>query len=533
MNFNPLKPQRALLSVSDKAFLVEFAQKLHEHGIEILSTGGTAKTLRKAKIPVTDIADYTNSPEIFGGRVKTLHPKIHGGILMRRDHPEDLKEAEKHGILPIDLVVANLYPFKETIQKEGATEEDALDQIDIGGITLLRAAAKNFHHVTVVTAIKDYQLILDELENDNGICFETRRKLAIKAFERTAHYDQTITDYLKSKGETVELLNLHYEKVAKLRYGENPHQKAVFFRDPHDHFPNVTNAKLLQANKELSFNNILDVDAALKLLADFDRPTAVIIKHTNPCGVASAEDINIAFKAAYQVDPKSAFGCVIGLNRDCTEEVAKFILDTGLFVEIIAAPAFKKGALALLKGKKNMRLLETGALRKNPTERDIKTVAGGILVQTADQYVVGEDDLKTVTKKAPTPDQIRAMLFARKVVKHVKSNAVVFAKFEGERGRALPATTHQIEKTVGIGAGQMSRVDSVFIATHKGGEAIRGSVMASDAFFPFSDGVEEAHKAGVSAIIQPGGSVRDEEVIAKADELGIAMVFTGVRSFKH
>lgn len=524
MTLQPIKPTRALISVSDKAFLIDFAQKLHGYGVEILSTGGTAETLRNAKIPVIDIAEYIGSPEIFGGRVKTLHPKIHGGILMRRDNPDDLAEAKKHNILPIDLVVANLYPFKETIQKDGVTEGDALEQIDIGGITLLRAAAKNFHDVTVVTAIKDYQLVLDELENDNGICFETRRKLAIKAFERTAYYDQNITDYLKSKGESVELLNLHYEKVAKLRYGENPHQKAVFFRDPHDHFPNVTNAKLLQANKELSFNNILDVDAALKLLTDFERPTAVIIKHTNPCGVASANDIDTAFKAAYQVDPKSAFGCVIGLNRDCTEEVAKFILDAGLFVEIIAAPAFKKGALALLKGKKNMRLLETGMLRKNPTERDIKNVAGGILVQTADQYVVTEADIKTVTTVHPTPDQIRAMLFARKVVKHVKSNAVVFAKYE---------TENEIEKTVGIGAGQMARVDSVFIATHKGGEAIKGSVLASDAFFPFADGVEEAHKAGVSAIIQPGGSVRDEEVIAKADQLGIAMVFTGVRSFKH
>jgi len=522
-----LIPTRALLSVSDKEGLIEFAQTLIQNNVQLISTGGTAKALREAGLKVTDVKDVTGAPEILGGRVKTLHPQIHGGILMRPDLESDQKDAEANGIMPIDLVVVNLYPFKQTIDRDNVTEDEAIEQIDIGGVALLRAAAKNFQHVAVVTAIKDYKLIIDELKNQGGILFDTRRKLAIKAFEKTAHYDQTITDYLKSKGETVELLDLHYEKVASLRYGENPHQKAVFFRDPHNHYPNVTNAKPLQANKELSFNNILDVDAALKIVTDFKRPTVAVIKHTNPCGVASSNDINVAFDAAYNVDPQSAFGCIIALNRNCTEKIAQKILDQKMFVEIVVATAFEPAALALFKTKKNMRLLETGTLRLNPNQRDIKTVAGGILVQNADQYVVTEADLKTVTRVQPTKDQIRAMLFARNVVKHVKSNAVVFAKFEGD------ASPYQIEKAVGIGAGQMSRVDSVFIATHKGGNEIQGSVMASDAFFPFPDGVEEAHRAGVAAIIQPGGSIKDEEVIAKADELGLAMVFTGIRSFKH
>ncbi|KKT74623.1 MAG: Bifunctional purine biosynthesis protein PurH [Candidatus Peregrinibacteria bacterium GW2011_GWA2_44_7] len=518
------KIKRALLSVSDKEGLLELARGLAAHGVELLSTGGTAKLLREAGVPVIEIGDYTGFPEIMGGRVKTLHPLVHGGILMDRSNEAHRADAEKNGIQPIDLVVVNLYPFQKTVSRDDVTEEQAIEEIDIGGVTLLRAAAKNFKDVTVVTASKDYAVVLKELEEHGGISLETRRILAIKAFEQTNDYDLAIAQYLKSRGGAVELLDLHYEKVKKLRYGENPHQKAVFFRDPSNHYPNVTNAKLLQDNKELSFNNILDVDAALKLVTDFERPTAVIIKHTNPCGVASAATINEAFSAAYHVDPMSAFGCVIGLNRRCTQEIAQYIVDSKLFVEIIAAPSFEKSALELLNQKKNMRLLETGELKLNPNERDIKTVSGGILVQNADQYLVTEKDLKVVTTSTPSEDQVRAMLFARKVVKHVKSNAVVFAQWDGEKG---------IESTVAIGAGQMSRVDSVFIARHKGGERLRGSVMASDAFFPFEDGVEEAHEAGVAAIIQPGGSIRDKEIIAKADELGLAMVFTGIRSFKH
>ena len=518
-----IMPKRALLSVSDKKLLVEFAEKLVSHGVELVSTGGTARTLRDAGLEVLDVSEVTGHPEIMGGRVKTLHPTIHGGLLMCRSNDVHCSDAEANGIKPIDMIVVNLYPFRETISKEGVTEADAIEQIDIGGVALLRAAAKNFNDVTTVTAIKDYPTILDELDK-GGVCLETRRQLAIKAFGKTSHYDSGILEYLKKADGEVELLDLHYEKVRSLRYGENPHQKAVFFRDPNNHFPNVTNAKLLQDNKELSFNNIIDVDAALKIVTDFERPTATVIKHTNPCGVASADTIDAAFEIAFQVDPMSAFGCIIGLNRECTEKIAQYILDNKLFVEIVAAPSFEPAALELLKKKKRMRLLETGELRLNPNQRDIKTVAGGMLVQNADQYIVSPEDLKTVTTVEPTDDQIRGMLFARKMVKHVKSNAVVFAKFDPETN---------IERAVAIGAGQMSRVDSVFIATHKGGEEIRGSVMASDAFFPFADGVEEAHRAGVEAIIQPGGSMRDQEVIDRADELGLSMVFTGIRSFKH
>jgi phosphoribosylaminoimidazolecarboxamide formyltransferase / IMP cyclohydrolase len=522
MNQESIEIKRALISVYDKDGVVEFAKNLVSHGVEILSTGGTARLLKENEVAVVDVSDFTGEPEIFGGRVKTLHPKVHGGILMRRGEDEEV--AKEQGIVPIDLVVVNLYPFKETISKEGVTEPEAIEQIDIGGPTMLRSAAKNFKHVAVVTAIKDYKTISDELETSGGISFETRRNLAVKVFEKTSNYDEQITDYLKNGNGEAELLDLHYEKVRSLRYGENPHQKAVFFRDPKNNHPNVTNAKLLQSKKELSFNNIIDVDAALKIVTDFERPTVAVIKHTNPCGVATAEDITTAFKIAFDVDPLSAFGCIIAMNAECTEAIAQHILDNKLFVEIVAATSFEPAAIELLKKKKNMRILETGALRINKNQRDIKTVEGGILVQNADQYIVGPDDLKVVTKVQPTEAQMQGMLYARNVVKHVKSNAVVFAKVPENDG---------IETVVAIGAGQMSRVDSVFIATHKGGDRIKGSVMASDAFFPFADGVEEAHKAGVAGIIQPGGSIRDEEVIAKADELGLSMVFTGIRSFKH
>ena len=521
----PIK--RALISVSDKDGIVEFAHALEEAGVEIISTGGTAEMLKKNKIKVVEISEHTGFPEMMGGRVKTLHPKVHGGLLAIRDSEEHMESAEKHGIKMIDMVVINLYPFQKTIAKEGVTEEEAIEQIDIGGPSMLRSAAKNFKYVTAVTAIKDYEMVADAIKTHGGIPFEMRRTLAVKVFEKTSFYDQKIAEYLKTRGTGVELLNLYYEKVQNLRYGENPHQKAVFFRDPHNHYPNVTNAKQIQG-KELSFNNIVDADASLELVKDFTRPTAAVIKHTNPCGVASADTITTAFITAHKVDPMSAFGCVIALNRECTKEIAQYIGKNKLFVEIIIAPSFDKEALELLGKRTNLRLLETGELRINPVERDIKTVSGGILVQTADQYVVTEKDLKTVTKIKPTPEEIRAMLFARNVVKHVKSNSVVFARVEKDE-----ASGEEVEVTTGIGAGQMSRVDAVYIATHKGGERIKGSVLASDAFFPFSDGVEEAHKAGVTGVIQPGGSMRDDEVFKRADELGLSMVVTGVRSFKH
>jgi len=519
--------RRALISVSDKAGLIDLAKTLKEHGAEILSTGGTAKTLREAGIEVTEVSSYTGSPEIMEGRVKTLHPKIHGGLLAVRDCEEHMRQAEENGIKMIDMVVINLYPFKKTIEREGVTEEEAIEQIDIGGPSMLRSAAKNFKYVAAVTAIKDYRMIMDSINVHGGLSFDMRRSLAVKVFEKTANYDNKIAEYLKNRGGEVELLDLHYEKVQSLRYGENPHQKAAFFRDPNNHYPNVTNAHQLQG-KELSFNNIVDADGALELVKDFERPTAAVIKHTNPFGVASADTITTALIHAHEVDPMSAFGCVIAMNRTCTEAIAKYIKDNKLFVELIVAPSFEKGALQIFSKRTNLRIIETGELRINPVERDIKTVSGGILVQNADQKIITKDDLKTVTKKAPTEEEIRAMLFARNVVKHVKSNSVVFAKLmkDEETGETLEITT-------GIGAGQMSRVDAVHIATYKGGERIQGSVMASDAFFPFADGVEEASKAGVTAVIQPGGSVRDDEVFARADELGISMVTTGVRSFKH
>ncbi|QQR54676.1 bifunctional phosphoribosylaminoimidazolecarboxamide formyltransferase/IMP cyclohydrolase [Candidatus Peregrinibacteria bacterium] len=517
-NVRPI--QRALLSVSDKTGLVELATALHEHGTELLSTGGTAKALKDAGLPVKDVSEYTGFPEMMGGRVKTLHPKVHGGLLMRRGEDDEI--AAQNGIQEIDMVVINLYPFEETIAKEGVTEPEAIEQIDIGGPSMLRSAAKNFKWVASVSDIKDYPALITELKKEGGLSFETRRRLALNVFEKTSRYDLAIADYLRYKGEPVELLDLHYEKVMKLRYGENPHQKAAFFRDPSDTFPNVTNAKVLQG-KELSYNNIVDADAALELVKDFDKPAAAVIKHTNPCGAATADNIEAAFEEAHSVDPMAAFGCVIALNQTCTKTVAQYILDKKLFVEIIIAPSFDPGARELLAAKTNLRLLETGELRKNPNQRHIRSVSGGLLIQTSDETIVGEKDLQTVTDRKPTEDEIEEMLFARVLVKHVKSNAVVFAKKNSHGGCT----------TTGIGAGQMSRVDSVIIAKRKGGERIPGSVMASDAFFPFPDAVEEAKAAGAQAIVQPGGSMRDAEVIAKANELGMTMVFSGIRSFRH
>lgn len=511
--------RRALISVSDKTDLVPLAKAILDCGAEILSTGGTAKALREAKIPVTEVSDYTGFPEMMDGRVKTLHPKIHGGILMRRGKDEEI--AKEHGIQEIDMVVINLYPFASTVAKEGVTEEEAIEQIDIGGPAMLRSSSKNFKWVAPLVDVKDYGMVIKELNEFGGTTLETRKNLAIKVFERLSAYDKKIAEYLKGESEN-EQLDLHYEKVMKLRYGENPHQKAVFFRDPLDNFPNVTNAKVLQG-KELSYNNIIDADSALALVKDFEKPAAAVIKHTNPCGVATAKEINDAFQLAYEVDPMSAFGCVIALNRQCTSDIAKYILDKKLFVEIIIAPSFDQEAKKLMAEKPNVRMLETGELIRNPNERHIRSVSGGLLVQTADVYVVTENDLKVVTKEKPSKSEIEEMLFARVIVKHVKSNSVVFAKKHNKGGCV----------TTGIGAGQMSRVDSVVIAKRKGGENVKGSVMASDAFFPFSDAVEEAEMAGIHAVIQPGGSIRDEEVIKKADEFKMTMVFTGIRSFKH
>lgn len=504
--------QRALISVSDKTGIIEFARRLAAKKIEILSTGGTAKALRDAKIPVTDVSKYTGFPEIMDGRVKTLHPRIHGGVLARRDNKEDMAQAKKQGILMIDLIVVNLYPFEK---------EQMLEQIDIGGPSLLRAAAKNHQFVTVVTDSADYDSVANEIEKNGDTTLEMRKNLAWKAFEKTAVYDRAIANWFRDRLGKPELLELHYEKVRSLRYGENPHQKAAFFKNPENRDANVTNAKVLHG-KELSFNNIVDANSALELVKEFDQPTVAFIKHNNPCGVASADSIEEAFDLSFNVDTKSAFGSVIALNHPATKAVAQYIRDHKIFVELIIAPSFNPDALKILMEKPNIRLLEAGPLTLNEEKRDIKKVAGGILVQTANTYTVSEKDLKVVTKKKPTALEIRAMLFANKVCKHVMSNSVVFAKSENGR-----------DMTTGIGAGQMSRVDSVWIAARKGGDGVKGSVMASDAFFPFSDAVEEAAQAGATAIISPGGSVRDAEVIAAADRLGIAMVFTGVRLFRH
>jgi len=437
----------------------------------------------------------------------------------------------EQGIDLIDMVVVNLYPFEETVSRDGVSEEEAIENIDIGGPSMIRSAAKNFKSVTVVVDPMDYDEVAKEIAESGDTGLELRKKLARKAFTKTFQYDEAIDHYFRKQLGEPELLDLHYEKVMSMRYGENPHQKAVFFRNPENHDSNITNAQTLHG-KQLSFNNIVDGDSALELVKEFERPAAAIIKHNNPCGVATAETIEEALVAAFEVDSMSAFGGVLALNRECTSGVADFILEKKWFLEIIIAPSFAQEALEKLDKKKDVRLLATGPLTKDLLSRDIKKVAGGILVQTKDTYIVHESDLKVVTKKAPTAEEIRAMLFANIVVKHVHSNAVVFAKVtKSGTGSATPAGV--VEVAVGIGAGQMSRVDSVFIGASKGGENIPGSVMASDAFFPFSDAVEQAVKYGVTAIIQPGGSIRDTEVFQKADDLGISMVTTGYRFFRH
>lgn len=499
--------KKAIISVYDKKGIIPLAKALAKRGIEILSTGGTSKILKSAGIKVLEISDFTGQPEILGGRVKTLHPKIFAGILRM--------PAE------IGLVIVDLYPFEKTLKKGNAEEGELIEKIDIGGVSLIRAAAKNYKYVAVVCGPADYKKIEDEIEKYSEIKEETRRFLARKAFERTSSYDETISSFFRKMLAEPELMKLHYEKVRKLRYGENPHQKAVFFRNPLNHDPNVTNAKVL-GGKELSFNNMLDTDSALELCKEFQRPTAVFVKHNNPCGVASADTIDKAFVLSHQVDSLSAYGGVVALNRPVTRKIVDYIFDNKLFLEVIIAPSFKKGMVEKLREKQNLRILETGKFKRDTDRRDIRKITGGILIQTANTYVVTEKDLKIVTKKKSTKGQIRAMLFANKVVKHVMSNAIVLAKSKGG-----------VDIITGIGAGQMSRVDSVFMACRKAGRNAKGSVLASDAFFPFPDAVIEAAKHGIKAIIHPGGSIRDQEVIDTANKLGIAMVFSEVRMFRH
>jgi phosphoribosylaminoimidazolecarboxamide formyltransferase/IMP cyclohydrolase len=515
------KIQRAILSVTDKTGLVDFARKLSSLGIELISTGGTAKLLRDSGITVKDISDLTGFPEMLDGRVKTLHPKVHGGILHRREDPKHVAAIKEHGIAPIDMVVVNLYAFEKTAAKPGVAFEELIENIDIGGPSMIRSAAKNFHDVAIVTSPADYDSIADELQRDGGaLSLATKWRLAQKAFATTAAYDSAIASTLERiTPEKFEVstqdgfpgtLRFQFHKTLDLRYGENPHQKAAMYSDGSG--VGVANARQLQG-KELSYNNIVDLQAAWDLAQEFEQPVCAIIKHTNPCGTATGKTLAEAYKRALECDPVSAFGGVIGVNRPIDAEAAEEMHK--LFLEVIAAPGFDDAAKAKFASKKNLRLVQVTAVNQKWV---LKNVSGGMLVQDADIRPLQDADLKVVTKRAPTPEETRALLFAWKVCKHVKSNAIVYAR-DGQ--------------TVGVGAGQMSRVDSAKIGAMKAQLPLKGTVAASDAFFPFPDGVEEIAKAGATAIIQPGGSQRDPEVIEAADRLGLAMLFTGVRHFRH
>jgi phosphoribosylaminoimidazolecarboxamide formyltransferase / IMP cyclohydrolase len=539
MSSSTSRIQRAILSVTDKTGLVDFARQLSGLGIELISTGGTAKLLREAAIQVKDISELTGFPEMLDGRVKTLHPKVHGGILHRRENAAHMAAVAEHGIQPIDMVVVNLYAFEKTAAKPGVAFEELIENIDIGGPSMIRSAAKNFHDVAVVTSPVDYQAIADELTRSSGVLsLDTKWKLAQRAFATTAAYDSAIASTLKGisnignaepatraaelrsagqPGESVptkvefpQTLRLSFQKTLDLRYGENPHQRAAMYSDGSG--AGVANARQIQG-KELSYNNIVDLQAAWDLAQEFDEPVCAIIKHTNPAGTATGKTLAEAYQRALECDPVSAFGGVIGVNRAIDGEAAEEMHK--LFLEVIAAPAFDEAAKARFATKKNLRLVEVKAA---PQKWVLKNVSGGILLQDNDARSLQDADLKVVTQRAPTPEEIRAMLFAWKVCKHVKSNAIVYSR-DGQ--------------TVGVGAGQMSRVDSAKIGAMKAQLPLKGTVAASDAFFPFPDGVEEIAKAGATAIIQPGGSQRDPEVIAAADHLGLAMLFTGARHFRH
>jgi phosphoribosylaminoimidazolecarboxamide formyltransferase / IMP cyclohydrolase len=520
--------ERALISVYDKTGVAEFARELSSLGIEIVSTGGTAKLLRDAGIPVRDVAELTGWPEMLGGRVKTLHPKVHGGILFQRGKAEDRKQTAEHSIVPIDLVVVNLYPFSATAAKPGVTPEELIENIDIGGPAMVRSAAKNFQSVGVITDPQDYPAIAEELRGARELSLATRLALARKAYARTARYDGEIAtelERLAANGgvalgplaQLPERIHVALERRQSMRYGENPHQAAALYVPAGRAAAGLAGAKQLQG-KELSYNNLVDLDAAWALVSEFNRPAVAIIKHNNPCGAAEQDSLRDAYLKAFACDPVSAFGGVLAFNRAIdaatAEEVAK------LFVECVVAPGFEPAALEKFAAKKNLRLLE---MPRQAAARglQLKPILGGMLVQEEDAHELTQAELKVATSRAPTDPEIRALLFAWKVAKHVKSNAILFAR-EGQ--------------TVGVGAGQMSRVDSVKIAVIKAATAklsLEGSVVASDAFFPFADGVEEAGKAGATAVIQPGGSLRDQDVIDAANKLGMAMVFTGVRHFRH
>jgi phosphoribosylaminoimidazolecarboxamide formyltransferase/IMP cyclohydrolase len=523
--------RRALLSVSDKTGLVELALALASHGVELISTGGTRKTLADAGLPVRDISEVTGFPEILDGRVKTLHPRVHGGILAVRDNPEHQATLREQQITPIDLVVCNLYPFEATVARPGSTREEVIENIDIGGPSMIRSAAKNYHDVAVLTDPAQYPAVIEELRAGGGALAQaTRERLAAAAFARTAAYDRAISAYFAGLGggaaaeEFPAELDLHFRQRRRLRYGENPHQKAAFYVDPACRYACLATAEPLHG-KELSYNNLLDLDSALNLVREFTEPAAVVIKHNNACGAAVRATLEEAFRKAYQGDPQSAYGGVLGFNREVDEATAYQVTEPNRFVECVIAPGFSRKAFEMLttrpSWKKNVRLLRTGSLTadgERARSPDFRRVDGGLLVQARDVGGADFDQLQVVTKRQPTPEEMADLRFAWLVCKHVKSNAILLAK-----GGMV----------VGVGAGQMSRVDSVQIAVRKAGDRAAGSVLASDAFFPFRDNIDEAAKVGVRAVIQPGGSMRDKDSVAACDEHGIAMVLTGVRHFRH
>ena len=513
--------RRAILSVSDKTGIVELGRKLSSLDFEIVSTGGTARALEDGGIEVTNITDVTGFPECLDGRVKTLHPKVHAGILAMRDNEEHIKQLEELNITPIDIVVINLYPFKETILKEDVALEEAIENIDIGGPSMLRAAAKNYRDVTVVVDPNDYCRIIEELESKGDISLDTKFELATKVFEHTAHYDALIFKYLREQGvedEFPELLTLTFEKAQDMRYGENPHQRAVFYREVGNVAGALTSARQLHG-KALSFNNINDANGAIDLLKEFDEPTVVAVKHSNPCGVSTADNIYDAYVEAYEADPTSIFGGIIAANREIDKKTAEEI--NKIFVEIVIAPSYTDDALQILSRKANIRILELPSVANNIPKGtwDFKRVYGGLLLQEWNTKLLPpKDELKVVTKNRPTEKEMEDLIFAWKLVKHTKSNAIVVAKDK---------------RSLGIGPGQVNRIWAALNAIERSGDDVEGAVMASDAFFPYPDCVEAAAKAGITAIIQPGGSIRDKESIDACNEHGIAMVFTSMRHFKH
>jgi phosphoribosylaminoimidazolecarboxamide formyltransferase/IMP cyclohydrolase len=510
-NLRPIR--RALISVSDKTGIVDFARELTRFNVEIISTGGTAKAVRDAGINVRDISDVTGFPEMMDGRVKTLHPRVHGGLLAIRDNAEHVAALEQHGIQPIDMVVVNLYPFAETIKREGVTREEAIEQIDIGGPAMIRSAAKNARDVAVVVSPEQYARVIDELNQNNGaLSLATRNTFAQQAFEHTAQYDIMVSSYLAGSSDVFpDRLSWTMKKITNLRYGENPHQKAALYQSAIS--GGIANAAVL-SGKEMSFNNYVDAEAAWQLVCDFDQTACAIIKHTNPAGVGLGETAAEAYKKALATDPVSAFGGIVAFNRLVDGAAAEEV--TKIFTEVVIAPEYDAAALEILRGKKNLRVIRMSG--EQPGGVEVKQIGGGMLVQTRDDHKLDPAALNIVTTRKPTDEEIRALQFAWIVCKHTKSNAIVYAR---------------ADQTVGVGAGQMSRVDSVKIGAMRAQLPVAGSVLASDAFFPFRDGIDEAARHGITAIIQPGGSVRDEEVIAAANEHGLAMVFTGVRHFKH